>query len=32
MRHEGFWLDIGRAEDYLLANNQDADAIQRLLQ
>ena len=31
MRHEGFWLDIGRAEDYLRANNQDAAAILRLL-
>lgn len=31
MLHDGFWLDIGRAEDYLRANNQDADAIQRLL-
>lgn len=29
--HDGFWLDIGRAEDYLRANNQDTEIIQRLL-
>ena len=31
MRHEGFWLDIGGAEDYLRANNEDAESIKRLL-
>lgn len=29
--HEGFWLDIGRAEDYLRANAQDIDQIRRLI-
>jgi NDP-sugar pyrophosphorylase family protein len=30
--HDGFWLDIGRAEDYLRANAQDADAVKRLFE
>lgn len=29
--HDGFWLDIGRAEDYLRANAQDAGQIRRLI-
>lgn len=28
--HKGFWLDIGRVQDYLRANSDDADQIARL--
>lgn len=30
--HTGFWLDIGRAQDYLRANSDDSEQIRRLIE
>lgn len=32
VRHHGFWLDIGRVDDYERANSRDADPVRRLFE